>query len=107
MIAMGLMTAFLGNASASPNTLTVQDARPIAKAIQELNKRYGWRITYEDPPYRHSSDVPDVAPLVQEGSSVAPGANRVLASNAGVLFFPLPATNQSELSTVEGCCENL
>ena len=44
MIAMGLMAAFLGNASASPNTLTVQDPRPVAKAIQELENRFGWRI---------------------------------------------------------------
>ncbi len=101
MITLGLIVAFLGNASASPNTITVQDARPVAKAIQELEKRYGWRITYEDPPYSHSSDMPDVTPSVQEGSSVAPGANRVLGPKAAILSFPLPATNQDELSTVE------
>jgi hypothetical protein len=59
LMAMGLMAAFLGNASASPNTITVQDARPVAKAIQELEKRYGWQITYEDPPYSHYSDLTD------------------------------------------------
>ena len=50
MITMGLMATFLHNASASPNTLTVQDARPVAKAIQELEERYGWQITYDVPP---------------------------------------------------------
>jgi hypothetical protein len=60
MIAIGLMAAFLGNASASPNTLTVRDPRPVAKAIEELDTRYGWQITYEDPPYIHDSDIPDV-----------------------------------------------
>ena len=99
-IAMGLMVTFLGNASASPKTLTVQDPRPVAKAIQELEKRYGWQITYEDPPYRHLSDMPDVTPSVQEGSSVAPGTNGVLVPKAAILSFPLPATNQEELSTV-------
>ena len=50
MIVLGLMVAFLGNASASPNTLTVQDPRPVAKAIEEFDKRYGWQTTYEDRP---------------------------------------------------------
>jgi hypothetical protein len=45
MIAIGLIVTFMGNASASPNTLTVQDPRPVAKAIQELDKRYGWQLT--------------------------------------------------------------
>lgn len=36
MISMGLIVTFLGNASASPNTVTVQGGRPVAKAIQEL-----------------------------------------------------------------------
>ena len=44
--------------------------------------------------------MPDVAPLVQESSSAAPGSNRVLVPKAGVLSFPLPAPNQDELSTV-------
>jgi hypothetical protein len=43
MIAVGVMVSFFGNASASPNTLTVQDARPVAKTIRELETKYGWR----------------------------------------------------------------
>ncbi len=45
MMAMGLMVTFLGDASASPNTLTVQVPRPVTEAIEELENRYGWRIT--------------------------------------------------------------
>jgi hypothetical protein len=61
MIAMGLlMAAFLGNASASPNTITVQKARPVAEAIEELERRYGWQITYEDPPYVYYGDITEV-----------------------------------------------
>jgi hypothetical protein len=100
MIAIGLIVTFMGNASASPNTLTVQDPRPVAKAIQELDKRYGWQITYEDPPYSRYSDMPDVTPSVQEGSSVVPGASHVTVPNAAILSFPLPATNQDELTSV-------
>ncbi len=62
MIAICLMAAFLGNASASPNTVTVQgqSGRPVAEAVRELERRYDWQITYEDPPYVHYSDIVDV-----------------------------------------------
>src|SRR3984893_19497801 len=70
MIAIGLIVTFMGNASASPNTLTVQDPRPVAAAIQELEKRYGWQITYEDPPYVHYSDLTDVSDTDWPGTPV-------------------------------------
>ena len=69
-------------------------------AIEELETRYGWQITYEDPPYHSNRDMPDVTPSVQEGSSIAPGASHVTVPRAAVLSFPLPATDQDELSTV-------
>ena len=34
-------------------------ARPLSKAVEELEKRFGWIITYEDAPYLHASDVRD------------------------------------------------
>ena len=70
MITMGLIVTFLGNASASPNTVTVQDPRPVAEAIQELENRYGWQITYEDPPYIHYSDITDVTDAPWPGRPV-------------------------------------
>ncbi len=60
MMAMGVMVTLLGNASAAPNTITVRDPRPVAETIQELEKRHVWRITYEDPPYIHYSEITDV-----------------------------------------------
>jgi len=33
MLTMGIMVTFFGNASASPNTLTVKDPRAVAKAL--------------------------------------------------------------------------
>ncbi|MGH6812068.1 MAG: hypothetical protein ACREDM_06875, partial [Methylocella sp.] len=60
MIAICLLAAFLGNASASPKTITVQSGRRVAEAVQELEKRYGWQINYEDPPYVHYSDIVEV-----------------------------------------------
>jgi hypothetical protein len=109
MIAMGLMVTFLGNASASPNTVTVQDPRPVAKAIQELEKRYGWRITYEDPPYSDNSDITDVTYTPWPGVPVqspsqlqaAQREHRRLGPKGGSLSFTLPSADPDELGAVE------
>jgi hypothetical protein len=116
-IAVGLMVTFLGNASASPNTITVQGGRPVAEAIQELNKRYGWQITYEDPPNIHFSDLTDVtdtpwpgAPLqsqsqlqsVQQTLVEEPGPHpRGSVPKGGSLSFTLPPGDPDELGAVE------
>lgn len=39
--------------------LSLEDARPMAKAVAALERRYGWRITYEDVPIVHPSEVVD------------------------------------------------
>jgi len=108
MIAMSLMVTFLGNASASPNTITVQGGRPVDKAIQELEKRYGWRITYEDPPYSHYSDISVVTDLrlpavpVQSPSQLQSlqGKSR-LVPKGGSLSFTLPSADPDKLGAVE------
>jgi hypothetical protein len=48
----------VGTAQPSSNVLHVDvfDGRPLAAAIQELQKRHGWIITYEDPPYEWAGD---------------------------------------------------
>lgn len=40
--------------------IAVDDPRPLAAAIQELQRRYGWVVTYEDPPYEFVADTLDV-----------------------------------------------
>src|SRR5262245_60382762 len=41
--------------------ISVNDQRPVALAAETLEKKYGWIITYEDPPYNESElvDVTD------------------------------------------------
>ena len=111
MIAMGLMAAFLDNASASPNTITVQSGRPVAEAIEELETRYGWQITYEDPPYVHYSDITDVTDLgrpkvpvrsqSQLQAALQPENHRTLVPKGGSLTFTLPSAVPDELGAVE------
>ena len=36
--------------------LSVEDGRPVAKAIRILEARYGWVITYEDPRFVYAAD---------------------------------------------------
>ncbi|MGH6850112.1 MAG: hypothetical protein ACREDD_06660 [Methylocella sp.] len=98
ILTIGLVGILLSNASGAPNILTVRDPTPVAKAIVELDKRYGWQITYEDLPLSHSSDMPHVTPLVQENGSLARGA----AVPEGSLSFALPSAGQDQASTVEG-----
>jgi len=43
-----------------PAKLFVDGPRPIAKAIEQLEDKYGWIITYEDVRYSHESDLVDV-----------------------------------------------
>jgi hypothetical protein len=113
MIAMGLMVTFLGNAGASPTTISVQDGRPVAEAIQELEITYGWQITYEDPPYNHYSDITDVSDTEWPGVPVQSPSllqsllreqgthHRTLVPKGGSLTFTLPSANPDELGAVE------
>jgi hypothetical protein len=110
MVAIGLMVTFLGNASASPNTVTVQSGRPVAEAILELENRYGWQITYEDPPYSHYSDLTDVRDTNWPGApvespsrlqSLQQGNESTLVPKGGSLTFTLPSADPDELGAVE------
>jgi hypothetical protein len=115
MIAIGPHGGFLSNASASPNTITVQDPRPVDKAIQELEKRYGWQITYEDPPYSHFGEMTDVSDTDWPGTPIrGPSQLQSLQANnrtlvpkrepivpRGSLSFTLPSANPDELGAVE------
>lgn len=112
MIAMGLVAAILGNASASPKNITVQSGRPVAEAIQELEKKYGWQITYEDPPYVYYGDLTDVSDIDWPGVPVrsppqlqlareSGGHHRTLVPKGGSLSFTLPSADPDELGAVE------
>jgi hypothetical protein len=67
----------------------VQDPRPLAKAIETLEARYGWIITYEDPPYVHESEIADVTEMVRNPLHKSkPGqATKVLVPKGGALVI--------------------
>jgi hypothetical protein len=41
-------------------TFTVADPRPVSAAIDTLASKYGWLVTYEDPPYAYAADIEPV-----------------------------------------------
>lgn len=65
-----IMTSFaVGGRSVqgvSKMKLSAQDPRPVAKAIEVLEAKYGLVITYEDPRYVHDSEIADVTRSVRE-----------------------------------------
>jgi hypothetical protein len=70
-------------------SVTVSDPRPVAAAIEELERVSGKRITYEDPPLLDDSQT---MPMVQ-------GANTdtsLLIPKGGSLRFKLPADASAE-----------
>src|SRR2546430_7117656 len=41
-------------------TVSVNSGRPVGEAALQLEKRYGWTITYEDPKYVNNAEIADV-----------------------------------------------
>jgi hypothetical protein len=65
-------------------SVSVVDPRPLATAVEQLEKRFGWVITYEDPFYLHTSDIEDVTLAVRRDGNFS---KRVLAPRGGLFNF--------------------
>ena len=90
-----LLLAFCASAllAASPSgeqrlVISVHDGRPMAEAVRVIEERYGWTITYEDPPYVHPDDAVDVTERVRR--TPAPGNRRVLVPRGGTFEVGYP-----------------
>jgi hypothetical protein len=85
--------------------LSVQDPRPLAKAIETLESRNGWVITYEDPRYVNESEIADVTGSVRKDLDQfkAGEAPKVLIPKGGALSIEYdvdPTTNKPADSTL-------
>ena len=74
-------------ASTAQDMLSVDHPRPVEQAMTLLERRYGWIVTYEDPPYIYSGDLDDLTkvPTPDGGRALFPKARRL------ELPQPLPA----------------
>jgi hypothetical protein len=65
-------------------TIHVSTPRPLASAIEELENRYGWVITYEDPRYVYACDFEDLTLAVRKDYDLT---KRVLVPRGGPFTF--------------------
>jgi hypothetical protein len=89
LIALSLMVSGAGAASGvlqsgTQQTIVVDSGRPLADAVETLQKRLGVVITYEDPPYLHASQLRDATSEVRRG---APNERRIVVPRGGTLSF--------------------
>ena len=88
-------------ACAQSKTVSVNDPRPVAKAVQMLENIYGWPITYEDTVTVNESLLEDVTEQVRSDPDPTHDpdpSHRVIVQKGGTLSFsyklPTPGASQ-------------
>ena len=71
--------------------IRVDEARPLAAVLQELERRHGVVITYEEPPYVNADQIEDVTAKVRR--TPAPVGKRVLVPRGGPFEFNYAPTD--------------
>jgi len=75
--------------------LSVSDPRPLARALDALQKQYGWRVNYEDPKYLSKLDLVEVTNPPQHRNSSSDTQVHYPRGGAFDLDFPNPAPSDS------------
>jgi hypothetical protein len=60
---LGALTPYIDTVEAQqagPITISKTNSRPLEALIGDLEQRYGWIVTFEDPPYEAASDLDDI-----------------------------------------------
>src|SRR5258706_7859796 len=69
--------------------IIVNDARPMIQVLDKLEAKYGWQMTYEDPPYESSNDLIDLTDA--DFRREHPGRQRLIPAGKVVEFnFNVP-----------------
>lgn len=99
------------NAEALPNsvTMTVSDPRPVESAVLMLVSRFGYVITYEDPPYSYEGDLQDVTTQVRKDlANYPPGkAPKVIVPAGDVLSLSVPTSSTVDAASLATVLEKL
>src|SRR6266498_3985422 len=80
-----------------PVKLSVNHPRPLAEGVKQLQEKYGWIITYEDPRLASESDLLDETD--PKYSQAHPGGRRALTPKGGTLeisYSVSPVTGKPE-----------
>lgn len=109
-----LMRAVLVSSLVSPSSLcaqegaevkiTVDDPRPLNRAIQELQGRLGWTVTYEESPWLCPADAVDVTAIVRKDGDMT---RRVLAPRGGHFSFAAVLPGGDEVEARQALLEKL
>jgi hypothetical protein len=76
-----------GTSANQTDEISVIDPRPLASAVWALEKRFGWTITYEDPPYEFAADIQEVTSSVRKDYD--PSKPKVFIPRGGRFTFPV------------------
>jgi hypothetical protein len=89
--------------------LSVDDPRPVAKAVEELVSRYGYVITYEDPRHAYEGDIQDVTNQVRKDLDKYPTgkAPKVFVPLGGALTLTVPSSSSISAQDVASILEQL
>jgi hypothetical protein len=89
-------------AGQSATQLYIDDPRPVAKAAEELVARYGYVITYEDPPLAYEGDLQDVTTQVRRDLDRHPlgKAPKIVVPRGGSLTVRLPSSASVNTQTI-------
>jgi hypothetical protein len=74
----------IGRPQSLPLSIRVEDSRPLSAVVDQLERDYGWSVTYEDPPFVDSSEIEDVTDRV---SRVPHPQKRTFVPRGGVFQF--------------------
>ena len=99
--AFPLILLFASSGSSQDNqtvNINVNSPRPLASAVEEIERRSARVITYEDPFYLYASDIEDVTLSVRRDGQTEP---RVLVPRGGPFFFQYPAAASVDSSVLD------
>jgi hypothetical protein len=98
-ILMGFAAHGRGSQGVSKVKLSVEDPRPVAKAIEMMEGKYGWVITYEDPLYVHDSDIADTKLNIRKdlNNYKSGETTKFLAPRGGALEFTYDVASDTNL----------
>jgi hypothetical protein len=63
-------------------SISVDEGRPLKAVVMELEQRFGWIVTYEDPAYLFASDIQDMRQFRNDGKDLP-----LLAPRGGPFTF--------------------
>jgi hypothetical protein len=89
--------------------LSVDDGRPVAKAVEELVARYDYVITYEDPRFAYEEDLQDVTTQVRRDlDQYPPGkAPKVIVPRGGKLTVTIPSSASVNTQAIASVLDQL